>query len=467
MCARDRQHPEYGGRTGVGFGDSLELKAKEWRVSTHATGIARQLTSRRARALALVSVAVLAAGCSTSQNLNPSPPVSTASTSATDSASPSASDTLGSAPLGATAAGQSLTTTLTSDPKASPAPGSVGAVPHMDMTIAAGTGLDLKLASQTTTQASTNCGGGSTTPPTTVAAGESANFCFQSGSVFHPDAETTFTYAIADSTDVLWAHSNVPLAGSNVVECQVRKNGTDKLDTRSLYACSVAWTADGGHGNNPKPKVSVFAKPTAEVTDINQARKILIDNCAAGQPECTYKSAKQQIVAAPQSQWRLYGSPQTNCNSKEPDKHIVADGQTISWKDTFGIKATAKFDLKVVKAEVEGEYAHEIEEAHEFSEHHEQSVEYGTTAAFFIQPGVLDIVGDFLISTPDKVYSIKNFAFDIPISSQYNPPGGGTPIPQQRVISMSWPTDCSKPDAGPKVKQGDPPPLGAVKISST
>jgi hypothetical protein len=335
--------------------------------------------------------------------------------------------------------------------------------PRIDMTVSTGD-ASLTLLNHSESQDTGNCGGADTQPPSKIQPQSNADYCFQVTSILHADAETDFTYAIDGSPDVLWGHSKVPFTRPNTLDCQIRNKDTNQQDQKSRYTCSVEWRADGGAGENPRPHISVAQKPAVEVTDVDQARKILDNNCGAGQTQCTYKASKQQIIAAPQSQWRAYGTAQTNCDSKvEPDEHEVGQKQTISWSDTFGITGGAKFNIAIVKADVQVSYEHHIEESHEFSERHTQKVPYGKTVAFFLQPGVLDITGDFLVYTPTAVYSIKNFTFDIPLNGTYQPPGGGPPIQQTNVLGMSWDHDCSPgAKAGAHVHAGDPPPANAV-----
>jgi hypothetical protein len=344
-------------------------------------------------------------------------------------------------------------------------PQSVGETPHLDVTITTDSTVALRRQTHSETEGKVSCGGADTEAPTAIGRSSTGSFCFQVGQLTHPDAETQVNYQINDSTDVLWFHSKVPFLGNNVVDCEIRKNGSDRVSTTTPFGCSVRWTADGGSGNNPKPKISVFQKPTEVVTDLAQARRLLNDNCGANQPQCTYHADKQRVVAAPRSQWRLYGSTQTNCDSpEEPDEHEVSQKQVISWSDTFGIKGGVKFSIAVVKAEVEIEYEHSIEEAHEFQEKHIQRVPYGKTVGFYLQPGVLNIVGDFLVALPDKVYSIKDFAFDIPLSGDYQPRGGGPRIVETNVIGMAWDADCRGIQTPAPREPGSPPPADAKRI---
>jgi hypothetical protein len=342
--------------------------------------------------------------------------------------------------------------------------GLLGAAPRLDVTITTDASVALRRQTHSETAGRSNCGGADTEAPVTIGRSSTRSFCFQANGLGNLDAETEVRYEINDSQDVLWFHSKVPLIGDNKLDCEIRKNQSDSLSTATPYGCSIQWMADGGHGVDPRPKISVFQKSTEVVTDVAKARQLLNDNCAAHQPWCSYHADKQQVIAAPRSQWRLYGSTQTNCdNPDEADEHEVSQKQVISWADTFGVKTGTKFNIGLVKAEVELEYEHSIEEAHEFEERHIQHVPYGKTVGFYLQPGVLNIVGDFVVALPEKVYEIKDFAFDIPLSGDYQPRGGGPRIVETNVIGMAWNANCELQAPAPR-EPGSPPPADATTM---
>lgn len=256
---------------------------------------------------------------------------------------------------------------------------------------------------------------------------EQANYCFKpkGGSI---DSWVDVKYQIGDTPEILHITSRVPFMGDNVLTCDILNNGDNKPVLGSKYVCEKKWlgTEDGyGHGNNPQPFIVLKEKPTKQVKDLSEAQKLIKENCVdkTGRGACDYSAATQKAYLQPASEWRLYGGPQTNCNTPEAEEHNVKDGVKIAWEDRFGVavKVDVKDALELIKAGLEVSYEHAVTEERMFEEERRGFVEYGTMHAWYIQPGMVRTTGDITIVTPYNIYKLANQQFDIPLSKNWQP----------------------------------------------
>jgi len=285
-------------------------------------------------------------------------------------------------------------------------------------------------------------------PPYTMTADSKNHWCMN---IVLPttDAVVDVRYKIGGTREILHITSRVPFMGDNVLTCDILNNGDGQPVLNSKYVCEKSWQNVGenyGHGNNPKPLIVLKEKPKKTVTDPNEAQKLVKENCIDGgaKGKCNYDAATQKAYLQPSSEWRLYGDPQSNCNSKEAEDHIVKSKVEIAWEDRFGGKVgyEVKF-IEVIKAGLEATYEHAITEARAFEEEHKGFVEYGTMHAFYVQPGMVHVAGDISIVTPYNVYSVPDQQFDIPLSKSWQPvQGRGQIVPRQNVHSTHVKLTC-------------------------
>ena len=246
-------------------------------------------------------------------------------------------------------------------------------------------------------------------------------------------AELTFWYKLDGTPYQVKGYALVTVLGEPSKSCEILK-GPSTVSDDSPYICTVTFTSDK-HGD-PQPAWRVEKKPVTPVLDPEQQAQLLTDNCGAGQPECTYKATSQTVLQAPKSMWQIYGSPHANCNSKGGEPHVVETDHEISYENSISVKVGAKFDIKVVKAEVEVEYQHAVTESYTFKERHTQTVEFGRVGAFYLQPGYVEITGDFTIVKRDVVYAINGVTFDLPLGREVRPNNEGPVVDPMIVRSV-------------------------------
>ena len=340
--------------------------------------------------------------------------------------------------------------------------------PRLDVGISTDADVRLQLVSSRRSEATAICGGD--WAPQSVEPSSSRSGCFQQEGLLHVDAETEFAYKINDSKYVVWGFSKVPLVGKNELRCEIRPTGSDSNTTASPYGVTCEFKETSPQSYNPQPRFTVFRKPTTEVTDRARAIELLYGNCTGGQPHCSFVASSQKVLPAPQSTWQLWGAAQANCISKPTEPHTIGDSHTIAWTDTIGIKASGKFDVKVVEVAVEASYQHAITDSYTYTESHTQNIPYGRVGAFYLQPGYVEITGDFLISTAKENLSIKNITFDLPLGEDFHPQGGGPAVKKVVVHSMDI-GDAGCTSDGPmalrSLAAGSPPPPGAVVMGES
>ncbi|MFV0433756.1 MAG: hypothetical protein ACK5LO_07250 [Leucobacter sp.] len=301
-------------------------------------------------------------------------------------------------------------------------------------------------------------------PPYTMNADSRSHWCMN---IVLPsvDAWVDVQYKIGGTKEILHITSKVPMMGNNVLTCDILNNGDGKPVLNSRYFCEKSWqnSDDGyGHGNNPQPKIVLKKKPNKVVTDTTEAQQLIIDNCMKGS-NCSYKAAKQEAHLLPDTEWRLYGSPRTNCNVKKSEEHNITDSIEIAWEDRFGVKVgyDVKF-LEVIKAGLEATYEHAITESRKFEEESRGWVKYGTMHAYYVQPGVVHVEGDVVITRPEAVYELKDQQFDIPLSENWVPNNGrGQSVSRQVVHSTHVPIKCK--DGRPVGEEPEFPARGLPK----
>lgn len=331
--------------------------------------------------------------------------------------------------------------------------------------LAVGTGVRLVKKDFHLDQGSGVCDFAGASPIPETVQGSSAAFCYEARRNSQTDnngpvnTEVHFSYQIEslqggaykDSGYYLTASAKVPYTGKNEISCQIKPNGSADGTDSSPYVCATSFAADTFGNEDPQPHWSVTSKPvnvidakTATADQLNAARDLIVAVCGAGQPECTYESTSQRIYAPPQSQWVPLGNGDVNCDS-HPDKTYEYDqGYTWSWSNSLGGKVQGKFQGldKIFTLTVEVTYQHSWTASQSYSEKHVQKVPYGKVGFFYLQPGLLEIVGTFQISSRDSVQVIKNFTVNLPLASDYDPGHGFPPIHIGLVWPVQKPVDC-------------------------
>jgi hypothetical protein len=260
----------------------------------------------------------------------------------------------------------------------------------------------------------------------------------------------------------------VPYVGKNDINCIIKRKDSNAPPLVSPYACAYNWTDADPHSVDPQPHWKLTAKPQVDVTDLDQAVGLLNAHCSAEQtPECGYKATSQQVEKAPRSDWQLYGVPYQNCNVKPDEPHSLSIDRSLSWSDSIQVKTSAKFNLGPVTAEIDAQYKHTVTAKYDIKEVYGTKVAYHKLVGFYIIPGYLRITGDWLVTTMDTVYSIKDFTMRLPLGSEYSPPEHPELHFEPAIITSVEIADADCPSGGAAIPpsslpQGSPPPAGAV-----
>ncbi len=303
----------------------------------------------------------------------------------------------------------------------------------------------------------------------------SNSWCLESNAntriIFYYEIDTWDGSTWRDTGYYIDGYAFVPLSGANVVSCTIKLRHTRQdTGTSSPYTCSVAWADSDPHSTDPQPHWNIGAKPTTEVTDPTQAVDLLNRYCKAGQqnPQCTYKAASQEVMVAPKSAWQLYGQPYANCVDEKGAPYSLEVSRELSWEDSISGKVKAQFDIGVVEATVEAAYSHKIGAKYAIKQVYRTTVPYGKTVGFYIQPGYLQITGDFLLATADNIYSIKGFTMDFPLAEEYSPPQHPELKFEPAIIytvvigKAACPSSAAGGGGAGQLTPGSPPPAGAV-----
>ena len=333
---------------------------------------------------------------------------------------------------------------------------------RVDLGVTTDAAVTLELANGSKSDGTAICGGD--WPTQRIGPSSTYTACFQQSDPFKDlNTNTEFNYKINDGKFILWGYTKVPFAGANVVKCQIRPSASTAEVLDSPYTCSCEFTSSG---YNPKPRFKVSRKPTKQVTDRDERIRLLNEHCGAGQPECTFSSAAQSVKAATESKWVMMGAPHANCLTKPSEPHTITKSQTISWSDTIGAKVAGKFSIKVVEMTVEANYSHSITESNTYSESHTQNVPFGRVGAFYLQPGYLEISGDFFISTRESNLEIKNATFTLPLKNDYRTQSGDLVHAVFVHSTDLGDAQCKGGKASAKLalRKSGPPPAGASEM---
>ena len=162
----------------------------------------------------------------------------------------------------------------------------------------------------------------------------------------------------------------------------------------------------------------------ADPAQVDDAIRLLNEHCKdAHTPLCTYKATKQEVMSAARDDWLLYGQPYGNCATEHGARYELEVKKTLEWSDSIKTSVKAGFDIEVVKGGVEVEYQHKITASYEVSQTYEMEVPFQKVGGFFIQPGYLEITGDFQLYGNDATYLIKNATIQLPLGQEYKPQG--------------------------------------------
>jgi hypothetical protein len=265
-------------------------------------------------------------------------------------------------------------------------------------------------------------------------------------------------------------YAKVPFAGANELACTVKKKGESSPPPTSPYLCTYGWGDSNPHSIDPQPHWTIAMKPTVEVTDDNTAVELLNAHCSSNQtPECSYKATSQEVQKAPKTDWLLYGQPYGNCTTKPDEPYSLGIDRSLGWQDSIQVKVSAKFSIGPVQAEVDAQYKHSVTAKYDIKQTYGTRVKYLKIVGFYIQPGYLRITGDWLVTTADAIYSIKNFTLHLPLGTEYSPPGHPELKFEPSVIYSVEVGDATCAQGGKAQPTSDlapdsPPPDGSVVL---
>jgi hypothetical protein len=197
--------------------------------------------------------------------------------------------------------------------------------------------------------------------------------------------------------------------------------------------------------------------------------KVLNQYCTAGQSDaCSYTAKSQKVTSAPRDEWQLYGQTFSNCSDPKGAEFKLMVSRKLSWSDSLETTVHAQAELYgVFKAGADVAYRHDVAAEYEIAQEYTISVEYKHSAGFYIQPGYLEITGDFQLLSPDDIKVVKGFTAHLPLGNEYSPPGHPELKFEPAVVrAMDLGTDsaCGPGGTLKHPKPGTPPPAGAKNL---
>ncbi|MFC6234733.1 hypothetical protein ACFPZL_06530 [Leucobacter soli] len=293
-----------------------------------------------------------------------------------------------------------------------------------------------------------------------VAAGGTAESCVQSKG--NEVISQELTYRLPGTNQLFWVYAKAtPLLGAqDELQCAIIDPGTWKAVKKSDYRCDLRWMQDDHL--NPMPRVRVTKKPTTVITDGAEAQRLLEKYCSKGEPECSYRATRQEIVETPGSQWNVL-DVYNNCG---PDRHESAKHQFIEEKSlgmqaTFSVEKTWTFNIKIVKLAVSTKYSHAWSAENKVTISVENSVPWGYANIFYLQPTYLEIDGDFTIKTDDGSYVIRDANFRLPVNPDWRDEDGrrySSAEKHARGVKIDCPAKPTQGSSGTKMLDGSAAP---------
>ncbi len=222
--------------------------------------------------------------------------------------------------------------------------------------------------------------------------------------------------------------------GDRRIECTIKESGNTAPAVGAPFRCNRWWTGDGADSH---PHFEVVANPVKVIdakdsSQVQQAASLIKDNCDRfDNLRCAWTRTAKSTAFAPskspadQAQWIPLTSEFDSCPPTDPhDLSKLSFEKTvgIGWSDEFGVKVTAEAEAKIplvakVKAGIETEYSHSVEQHIEEKESYEYTVPYNYRSALFMLHGFLTVTGDFdIITQGGDRYLVKNATFQFPLS---------------------------------------------------
>lgn len=263
----------------------------------------------------------------------------------------------------------------------------------------------------------------------------------------------------------------VPMIGDPAIFCEVRKSGANWAAKGAPFRCEESLTA---HQGDPKGARDLNWKITpAPVKIIDATDSAKVDQAAAliGQycktldtPQCQWTRTQKSsaMLLADESDWLPLTNWDDSCPPTDPTRLTVVTAThsaQLSWSDKVGGKISGKvgFDALGAKVEaaIEANYEHAITASDTFGEGHQYTIPYNYRAALYLQHGILEVTGDFAITTQaDEHYLIKNASFRFPLQKDVKLADG---LVVRRGVVQHVTLPCTQPPP----TFGAPPPKGA------
>ena len=321
--------------------------------------------------------------------------------------------------------------------------------------------------------------------PDEVSANSSNTFCYGS---FHPpsgllevDTGFFFYYEILVPKGTEWvpsgyymdAATKVPLFGGDGarrLECTIKKSGSTNPAVGAPFQCATSWT---GSGNDSEPHWKVTGNPVEEIDASNSANatraaQLIADNCKEVDTlRCRWNRTKNSVAFLPdRAKWRQVTDYADSCPPTKNAVLTLTKSVQISWSDKVGGKIAAKLTghlvAATVEASVEANYEHSITQTDTWSQTYTYPIPNGYRSALYLQHGMLEVTGDFAITTDKgQRYQINNAVFLFPLSDEVRMEDRGQSIPQGVIQHVDLPCSVAAPP------QGAPPPRGPKVITGT
>lgn len=318
--------------------------------------------------------------------------------------------------------------------------------------------------------------------PDNVSASNTSSFCYGS---YHPpsgltEVDTGFYFyydiLIPDGTGgwkpsgyYVDAASKVPLFGGDgarKLDCTIKQSGSTNPAVGSPFRCDVSWT---GSGNTSSPRWKVTANEVkvidaANSANVERAAQLIGENCKEFDTlRCQWnRTGKSKAYAADRDDWEPLTHWGNSCPPADTRFELTAtDNAQISWSDKVGGKIAGKLTghlvAATIEASIEANYEHSITQTSTYGRGYKYAIPLGYKAGLYVQFGMLEVSGDFAITTSTgERFLIKNAVFRFPLKKEVKIEGRGQPILLGEVQHVDVP--CSQQTPAP----GADPPAGAV-----
>lgn len=261
----------------------------------------------------------------------------------------------------------------------------------------------------------------------------------------------------------------VPMIGERKIDCSIGMAGSADPSTKAPFSCTTSWT---GSGYDSKPHWKVTTKPVqvidaSDSAEAARAAQLIGENCQiTDTPRCVWTRTQKSSAFLPnRKDWQSLTNWADSCPPTDPARPFVLTSNRnvqISWSDKVGGKIFSKVagDVLVVKVEVglEVSFEHSITQSDSYGEGYQYSIPYGYRSALYLQHGMLEVHGNFSISSDTDRYLIKNAIFRFPLERDVQVEGRGQPVPRGVVNHVDIPCSEKAPSVGapppPKAEHG-------------